>query len=333
VPTVTLSHDTLRGGYEAVASAEIVRSTREEARLSAASLGVSGDYRLDRLTLFEGFADLDVAQASAEAPGVDPTILVQPRVLSGAGEVSISRDIGRLVFTGRIKGGRTVYGPTTLAGPLLVDNTHQSNWTVGAGYRAGYRITPLLTAFLDGAVGFQAYDAPSPTLLVRLDAADYQVRSGVSAKWHEVLEAEASLGYGLRRFAEPMLGQASALLFDASLTLRPDETVELRTAFTTGFGAPGPDTGGAARLEYAATGEMAYVVNPWLRLRAAAGWSHATLVGTPDTETAWNAGAGTDYLLNEFATLAADYGYAYGQATPDPPEASHRVTVGVTFHD
>jgi hypothetical protein len=323
----------LRGGYQASASAEIVGSTLEEARLAAASVSTSGDYRLDELTLLEGTANFDFSQASAAAPGVDPTILMQPQVISGDAEASISRDMGPLVFTNRISGSRTVYGPTTLVGPLVVDNTHQSNWTVGAGSRAGYGITPVLTAFVDGTVGYQFYDAPSPTLLVKLDAADYQVRSGVSVNWHELLEAEVALGYGLRRFAEPMLGTASALLYDASLTLRPDETLELKGAFTTSFGAPGPDAGGTARLEYAATGEIGYVVNSWLKLRTAIGWSHATLIGTPDSETRWTAGVGADYLLNEFTSLTADYAYAYGQATPDPAEEAHRLTIGITFHD
>jgi hypothetical protein len=310
-----------------------VRSTIEDARLSSASVGFSGDYRLDESTGIEAVGNLSFTQASSEGPGVDPNILVQPQVLAGDGEASVSRDVGPLVFTGRVNGSRTVYGPTTLVGPVLVDNTHQSNWTAGAGLRVGYRVTPILTAFIDGSAGYQWYDAPSPTLLVKFDAADFQVRSGISVNWHEVLEAETSLGYGLRRFAEPMLGEASALLYDASLTFRPDETLEVKGAFTTSFGAPGPDSGGTARLEYAATGDIGYVVNPWLKLRAAAGWSHALLIGTADTETAWNAGVGADYVLNEFTTLTGDYIYSYGQATPDPPEDSHRVTLGVTLHD
>ena len=333
VPTVTLRHETLRGGYEATASAEVVNSTMEEARLSSASVGFSGDYRLDESTGIAGAANLSFTQASSEGPGVDPTILVQPQVFAGDGEASIARDVGPLIFTGRVNGSRTVYGPTTLVGPVLVDNSHQSNSTAGAGLRVGYRITPILTAFVDGSAAYQWYDAPSPTLLVKLDAADYQVRSGVSVSYLDLLEAETSLGYGLRRFAEPMLGEASALLYDASVTVRPDEMLEINGAFTTSFGAPGPDSGGTARLEYAATGDVAYIVNPWLKLRAAAGWSHAFLIGTADTEMAWNAGFGADYVLNEFTTLTGDYTYSNSQATPDPPEDSHRVTVGVTFHD
>jgi hypothetical protein len=333
VPNVTLRHDTLRGGYEVSASADIVRSTVEEARLAAARVGFAADYRLDESTGVEAALNLAYARASAAGPGIDPSILVQPQVFTGDGELSVSRDVGPLVFTGRLNGSRTLHGPTTLAGPVLVDNTHQSNWTAGTGLRVGYRVTPILTAFVDGSVGYQWYDAPSPTLSVKFDAADYQVRSGFSVKWHNVLEGETSIGYGLRRFAEPTLGEASAILYDASLTFRPDEMLEIRGAFSTSFGAPGPDSGGVARLEYAATGDIGYVVNPWLKLHASAGWTHALLVGTADAETGWNAGAGADYLLNEFTTLTGDYTYSVSQTPPDPQEDSHRLTVGVTFHD
>jgi hypothetical protein len=333
VPSVTLRHETLRGGFEASASADIVRSTVEDVRLAAARAGFSGDYRLDESTGVELALNLAYTQASAAGPGVDPTILMQPQVFNGDAEASVSRDVGPLIFTGRVNGSRTLYGPTTLVGPVLVENTHQSNWTAGTGLRVGYKVTPILTAFVDASAGYQWYDAPSPTLLVKFDAADYQVRSGVSVKWHDVLEGETSIGYGSRRFAEPMLGESSAILYDASLTFRPDETIEIGGAFSTSFGAPGPESGGVARLEYTATGDIGYIVNPWLKLRASAGWSHAQLIGTADTETGWNAGAGADYVLNEFTTFTGDYTYSVSQTPPDPPEDSHRVTVGITFHD
>ena len=79
--------------------------------------------------------------------------------------------------------------------------------------------------------------------------------------------------------------------------------------------------------------DIAYTVNPWLKLRASAGWSHSVLVGTTDTEDAWDAGAGADYLINEFTSVTADYNFTRSVATPDPAEDTHRVTLGITFHD
>ena len=331
VPSVTLRHDMLRGGYEVSASAEVVRSTLEDVRVAALRAGFAGDYRLDEATAISGNLDLALTRGSAQEPGVSPTIALQPLVFSGDGEIEASRDFGPFVVSGRLNGGRTVYGPTTLVDSSLTDNSSQSNWTAGGGLRLGYRVTPILVAFVDGSVGYQRYDAPSPIYLVSLDAVDYAARAGLSAEWNDRLEAEASLGVGLRRFAEPALGEVATLLYDASVTLRPDEAVEMVAAFSTGFGAPGPSSSGTARLEYAATGDLRYRVNPWLALRASAGWSQAQLVGTTTTERGYDAGVGADYVLNEFTTLTADYGYSYSETTPDPGEDSHRVTVGLTF--
>lgn len=330
VPSVTLRRETLRGGYQFGAEAEISRSTIEDFRIGAARASFEADYQLDEVTAITGNLNLALTQDSAAAPGTSPTIAIKPQVISGDGELAASHDIGQFVVSGRGNASRTVYGPTTLVDSSLVDNTHQNNWTVGGGLRLGYRVTPIVTAFVDGNIGYQRYDAISPTYLVKLDAADYEGRAGLSAMWNELLEAEASVGYGLRRFDEAALGEAGSLLFDASVTFRPDETLELKGSFTTGFGAPGPDSGGTARLEYAAVGDVAYRVNPWLTLRASAGWSRAELIGTTTIENGINAGLGADYVLNEFTTINADYGFERSETTPDPAQDSHTVTVGIT---
>src|SRR5690606_14228561 len=110
-----------------------------------------------------------------------------------------SAQFGQFVVSGRGNASRTVFGVTMLVDSSTVDNSDQSNFTAGGGLRLGYRVTPILTAFVDGSVGHQWYDAVSPTYHVTLDATDYEVRTGVSAKWNETLEAETSIGYGLRR--------------------------------------------------------------------------------------------------------------------------------------
>ena len=213
----------------------------------------------------------------------------------------------------------------------VMDNSAQNNWQGEAALRLGYALTPVLTAFVEGSAGYQLYDAPSPIHLEKLDAADYEIRAGLGAKLTSVLEAEASIGLGLRRFAAPGFADVVSTLYDAKVTFRPDETVTLEANFTTNVGAPGPGSAGLARVEYAASADASYRLNNWVTLRASAGWRQAQLVGTPVTETGYNAGVGVDYLLNELATLTADYGYGWAETTPAPGEDEHRVMLGVTF--
>src|SRR5690606_19360543 len=105
----------------------------------------------------------------------------------------------------------------------------------------------------------------------------------------------------------------------------------LRAELATSVGAPGPDAGGTARVEYAATGSASYQVNPWLRLRASAGWERAELVGSDGTESGYSFGGGLDYRLSEHATVTADYDFAHAASDGGPGEDEQRLTLGVTL--
>lgn len=331
-PSVTLSHLFVRGGYDLTARAEIVATGLDGYRLAALGLSASGEYRLDAVTGVAASLDLSLTQDPPDPPGIPAGVASAPLIGSGAAEVAVSRDIGPLDATVRGTASRTVYGTSTRNDGTIVDNSAQDTWTAGGGFRLGYKVTPILTAFVDGSAEYEFFDQPSPVYLVKLDAVDYALRTGLAARWSSVLEAEASIGLGLRRFADPGFADVVSTLYDASLTFRPDETLSLGASLSTSVGAPGADAAGLARVEYAAAADARYQVNPWLALRGSAGWSYATLAGATTTETAYNAGAGLDYLFNLSTTLAADYAYSWSGGSADPAgEAEHRVTLGVTF--
>jgi hypothetical protein len=331
VPRLDLRHETMRGGYGLEAEAELSKSSIEAYRLTALRLRVEGDHALDEVTALSGSLQLELTQDSPGPPGQPGGVAVAPVVLSGATEVGADRRLGRFVLGVRGDAGRTVYGPATLTGGGESDNSAQNNWTAGGGLRLGYEVTPLLTAFVDGSVGYQRYDEVSPNWLVALDAADYELRAGLAADWHQVVEAEASVGLGLRRFAEPTLGEILTTLYDASLTFRPDETVTLSAALSTSVGAPGPDLGGTARVAYEVTGSASYQVNPWLRLRASAGWEQVRFAGIDGTESGYSLGSGLDYRVNEHTTVTADYDFSRSATETGSPEDEQQVTLGVAL--
>ena len=332
IPSVTLTRESMRGGFQLEASAEIAKRSLDAYRLAALGASISGGYQLDALTAFTGRLDLALTQDAPGNPAVPSDAAAAAVIGSADAEAAVTREMGLLDVTLRGTAGRIVYGSTTRNDGTVTDNSAQDNWRAGAGLRLGYAVTPVFTAFVDGSVGYQYYDRVSPVYLAKLDGADYALRAGLSGTWTSVLEAEASVGLGLRRFADPGFAEVVSTLYDASLTFRPDETVTLGANFSTSIGAPGPDSGGTARVEYAAAADARYQVNTWLALRASAGWSHATLAGTTDSETTFDAGAGLDYLLKEFTTLTADYAYDWtGNNVDAIPETEHRVTLGVTF--
>lgn len=330
-PMVTLVHTGLRSSLSLSAGAEIARSSIEPWRLAAMRVGIAAGYRLDTITAIAASANLSLSRASVSDPGNDAGTILAPAILAGDASVSVTRDIGWFEVTPRALVSRTLYGPTTLAGPLVVDNTWQSNVASGAGVRVAARVTPVLGVFADGEVRHQIHDAPSPTLLVPLNHTEYTIKAGVFADVGDLFEGEASVGYGLVRYTSG-LPAFSGLLYDASLTYRPDETVTLAASFGTALSPPGSG-GGTGRIAYTAGADARYEVNPWLAVRASLDWSQTTLVGTGTTERGYGAGVGLDYSVTDQTTVTADYSYSYALVPPGAPTSDHRVTLGLSVSD
>jgi hypothetical protein len=329
LPSVTLTHRALRGGYSFGIDGEVSVPVGGEARID--SLGFS-DYALDSVTRAGGTARLMLTQDDPDGPGWPANVLTTPLVISGTATGTVERDIG--VVTASLRGsvGRSVNGETVYDDLSTTDNSWRNTTTAMGGGRLGLRLTPGVSAFADAEGEWELYDGPSPSLLVPLDNLTVRGRVGLSGGWGEVLSAEASVGVAWRDFADPSLGDLIAGLYDARLTFRPDETVELSAAFTTQLASPGGNSGASTRLQYAATGNTSYRVNPWLKLRASAGWSETHLIGPGDVQTQVTGGAGLDYLLNANTDLTADYLYTRTDIPPDPAEEEHKVTLGITFH-
>lgn len=332
LPEVTLRHQTIRGGYDIGLSGELIYEVDGNARIGSITATAGGDYRLDTLTTVGGRANLTLSQDDPNDPDIGPNVVSTPLVVSGTGEANVVRDFGALDLTLRGKLGREVHGETIYDDDTTLDNSFENTTLYGAGTRLGYKLTPGLTAFVDAGADYQLYDHPSPSLLVKLDNVTYALRGGLNARLGPTLELEGSLGFGYRDFVDGAVPDFSAVLYDAKAIFRPDETLTLTGTFSTTLSSPGTTTGATAKLQYRAIGEVAYQVNPWLRLRGDAEWSEAHYRGIDSEESTWGLGAGADYLLNEHTDLTADYGFLRTEKTSEPATDEHQVTVGVTFH-
>lgn len=326
LPSLTLEQQSIRGGYSVELSGEIVVPLEGEARLSSIEATVTGATALDAETMLEGSASLNLSQDGAD----DPLIAASPLVAAGDFEGSVTRQFGQFELTGRGNAGRTVNGETVYADDTTTDNSSDNTTVYGVGARLGLRLTPSLTAFVDADAQFEVYDEVSPSLLVPLDNLTYAARAGLTATHGADFEAEASVGYAWRDFSDETIDDMAALLYDASLTYRPSEAVELVGSLVTTLGSPGST--GSAELSLEATGEAAMQVSPWLRLRGSAGWNEGKIIGT-DTETrGWGAGLGADYLLGRNIDLTADYTFERSETTPNPATDEHQFLIGVRFH-
>ncbi len=324
LPSASVTGVTLRGGYSVTLDAEISRRNENEVRLGSVTLGAEGSYQLDEVTSLEGGVELAISQDDADGGGFADTVAAAPVVVEGDATAQVTRDLGFLEVTLRGSVGRSVTGETLNEDNSTIDNEDRNVSTTGAGGRIAVRLTPAVKAFVDADARYDFYDVVSPSLLVKQDGVTYAARAGLSAEFGETLELQGSVGLGRRDFTEDTIEDFSAALYDASLTFRPSETLSVTGTLAT--------TVSASQVEYAATAEARYLVSPWLRLRGSAGFDHAELAGSDDTDSGWQAGLGADYLFNRHTDLTADYRYSREGSSTGPETEEHWVALGVTFH-
>ena len=308
-------------------SALVVDGTGQ-ARVSDLHAGVTSRFQLGATTRVTGSVNGTWTQGDRDASDLPANTLAAPMELDGTALGSITQDMGRVDATLTLEGERHVVGATTLDDLSSVDNTHKSYWQGGATLRLGYEITPLVGAFVEGEASAQKFDAADPTLLRFLDGREYQLRAGLSFTQGSVINAEASIGRGWLDYADAALTDPQSWVYNGRVTFKPDETVSLSGALETSLdpsaGAPG-DTDVGVTL----SGDARYAINPWLTLRASAGWDRTVTLGTGANSWGLDAGVGVDYRSSRHVVWSADYAYGRDYAPPTPVNDTHTVAVGV----
>lgn len=308
--------------------AELIVDGAGQARLAEGRLGVDHSYRLSPTTSFTGSLDGVYSQADPDSSGLPANTLHAPQTFEATAQAGVTQDMGhfdaRLVFDG----ARRIVGETTLDDLSTVDNTHQSYWQGGATLRLGYELSPLLAVFVEGEVSEQKFDAPDPTLLAYLDGRTYELRTGLSYAQGSIISAEASVGRGWLDYHDAGLTDAQDWIYNASLTLRPDETLALTSALETTL-SPSTNVPGDTDVGYTLTAAATYDVNPWLTLRGSAGWDRTVTLGTGDQQWSYDLGAGLDYRSSRHVVWTADYTYARDYVPPTPENDTHTVLLGV----
>lgn len=328
-PQFSATHDGRRADILLEGSAEIAKPSDGEISISAMRLSGSGSMALDSVTTLSGDAALELNQQLPNSPDLNPQVTLPPQIITGSLGAGIDRQFGKfnLGLTGDAV--RTAYGETTRTDTGVTDNTDQNYWNTDLGLRLGFQATPIFEVFGAATVGRDMFDTASASGETQ-DATSKTLRAGLTGNWNSVLSASASVGVGERDFDDASLDDVTTHLYDASITFRPDPTVNLTAQLSTEITPPGADAEGRARIDHTASAKADYTVNSWLRLRASADWGHSELVGTSETESRHGVGAGADYAFNAHTALSADYDYAQRDNSVTGLSESHRVSVGIT---
>ncbi|MBI4923194.1 MAG: outer membrane beta-barrel protein [Devosia nanyangense] len=293
-------------------------------------LGAASRYDLDPVTTAEGTLDLTLERLRPDDPNLPANTAIGPLEFTGTADGSVTRKFGQFDVTGRLTGERFMAGPTTLNDASTIDNSHQSYWLGAAGLRVGYEVTPLVSVFVDGSETYQKFDAPSPTLLTFLDGRTTELRAGISYTQDSIVSAEASIGRAWLDYFDPGLTDAPTWVYEASLAVSPNATVNLTGTLETSLG-PSATVAGDTDVDYTLTGAARYQVNPWLTLRSSASWDRTITLGTAGISSGYSFGAGLDWASSRHAVWSADYLFAHDDAPPAPATDTHTVTVGLTI--
>jgi len=330
-PNVAISHRASAAEYSASLGAEIVRQNDNIYRLTNGALDFDAQYAVDNVTGARLSANLTIDQASPKDPGLASNVATAPIVGSGSAQIAILRRFGMLDVELRGNAEREIYSTTGLKNGTWQDNSERNRTGLGFGLQTIHELTGFVDGFADISAARDIYDRDSIGLGTSQNSWTLSARAGLRGNWSEVVEAEISVGYGLRKFDSALLSDVPMALADASFTYRPDETLELVAQFGTNITSPDPVTSASTMIEYEASGSARYVINEWLATRANISGRWARFAGSAQTEQEYSAGVGADYEMNAHTKFTTDYSYGISEITPNPVEHSHRVEVGVTY--
>ena len=317
------------GGDSSVgASAQIHYDDTGNFGIDSADLNAKGSGNFDADTTLSQSLDLNLVQLPATDPSLPSGTTAGPLEFTGALAGSATRKFGDFSGTADLGLTRFIEGPTTLSGGTTVDNTSLSYWQASGGLRAGYEFAPDATAFVEGDVAYQKFDAPDPTLSVFLDGTTASLRGGLSYDDQGTISAEISSGPAWRIYNDSSLTSRMGWLYDGSLTFTPDDHLKLEGGVTTTL-VPSSLVAGDTDLDTDVNLKASIAMGTGLTLRGSADYSQAVTIGAGETSTGYSYGAGLDFAPSPGTTWSADYLLTHSFVPPGPATDSQAVTLGV----
>jgi len=331
VPEFALLHTgrrstiTLRGTTELSADDDGSRQMRN------AEGSVDVTYRIDRATEASLAATGRLSREHPLDPGVDDSVAATPHEIDATVAAGLARQFNRLGIEARGEIARHHETDTALVGGAKRSGKPSSFWEVGAGLRAGFDLTPILTPSIEADVTRTRYDAAPESTGVRRDGWEYVIRGGLAANWRDVITTEASVGYGMRTFDAGSIADVHSALYALNLTYTPNGALAVGAGLSSTIEAGDPDAGDGTATVYEANVDASYGVNSLLTLRGALSGSVTRPRGDGLNSYGYTAGAGANLAINKRTDLTLDYTYEFSHDPPDPDEHAHGVTLGLTF--
>jgi len=329
-PQISLTQTGLRSQYVLGAQADLAYNQERITRIKQGQISASGQYALDQVTQLSGSGALALSQDDPNAPGMDQ-IITTPLVLDLNAQAGIARRFSRLTVKLTGNASRQAMSETVLAGNVVQDNIASNNTKLGASLRASYKLTPIISAFTQGDISRDWFDAPAPNSGLYQNGRDLKGAIGLIGNWRDVLGAQISVGYGLRRFDDASIPDIANVLYALDLSYSPNKTLSAGASFSTTINPEDSQNGLPASVSYTAKGNIDFSLTPTLRLRSSASGNWVVPVNAEATKITYSAGAGAELTVNRQTNISVDYLYSKALRPPAAPQDQQAVTMGLTF--
>jgi len=329
-PNISLTHSGLRTQFVLGAQSLISYNQNRITRLEQGQVSASGQYKLDRVSQLSASASLKLSQNDPDAPGMDQ-VITTPLVLDLEAQGGISRQFFRLGLELKGNISRRLMSETILVGNVVQDNSSSNTTKLGASFRASYKLSPIISAFVQGDIAQNWFDAASPVSGLYQNGPDIGALAGLSGNWRDVLGAQISVGYGLRRFDDPGIAQLASVLYGLDLSYTPNNTLSAQASFASAINPENTNNGTPASISYTAKGNIGLAVSSTFGLRASATGNWLVPVNGAETVTSYSAGAGADFKINKQTNINLDYLYTKLEQPPAAPKDQQAITLGMTF--
>ncbi|MCP3054208.1 outer membrane beta-barrel protein [Aurantimonas marianensis] len=278
---------------------------------------VDGRWRFDLDRLTTATLRGAVAYRREDAGEIDAALRNsdRPEILTASTSAQLQRDFGRLRMTGTGTAAREAY----YGQPAGFRD--QSYTTLTAGLRAGYELSPALSPFIEGSVGWRLFDDSSirgPNDVGR-DSLLPSLRAGLMLDLAEKLTGEIAAGYAWNLPDDPAAETTGTPTLDANLVWSPRRGTDVNFAARTAFE---PETAGTSTTtSYTGSLGLRHVLTARADLTAAltAEYSDSTL--PREDEIALTGETGITYWFNR--TLAFTGLYSHQEVYSDADDGDY----------
>ncbi len=239
--------------------------------------------------------------------------------------LGLRRDVGSLYVALALDGAYSRFDARRTASGLEVEQDFRNGLAAEAGLRVGYRFSPALSVFLEGAGNLRRYDDSSA------DSSGWRAAAGVQAELTRLLTGEIFAGYAQQSYDTG--GSASGLTYGASLRWFATDFISVALDARREFDAERLDVASGAAATPVTRDRVALRVDydplETLLIYAGAEWrrdDYDCLCLQNETVTF---DVGAEWALNQVFRLSLDYRHERSDSDTAGAAERNRVMLGV----